>query len=184
MILYLVSEGARVGLVGKNGLTVADMANGPRERIQPFPDTSRCSRSWVRRTRTAACPADAREATEHTELLGHGEHGGISHKEHKDHQGLCVLRALRGRVSPSSFDRRMEQAAGQDVMGFPWLVGGFGEEYPSSDSRGHRAHGGCRPQRTRRSPRPCVSVIFVAETSVISVPSVATFLRVLSGQVL
>jgi ankyrin repeat protein len=39
MILYLVSKGARVDLVGTNGLTVADMANGPRERIQPFPET-------------------------------------------------------------------------------------------------------------------------------------------------
>jgi ankyrin repeat protein len=39
MILYLVSKGARLDLVGKNGLTVADMANGPRERIQPFPET-------------------------------------------------------------------------------------------------------------------------------------------------
>jgi ankyrin repeat protein len=39
MILYLVSKGARVDLVGKNGMTTADMANGPRERIQPFPET-------------------------------------------------------------------------------------------------------------------------------------------------
>jgi ankyrin repeat protein len=39
LIEYLVSRGARVDLVGKNGLTAADMANGPRERIQPFPDT-------------------------------------------------------------------------------------------------------------------------------------------------
>jgi ankyrin repeat protein len=39
MILYLVSKGARVDLVGNNGLTAADMANGPRERIQPFPET-------------------------------------------------------------------------------------------------------------------------------------------------
>jgi ankyrin repeat protein len=39
MIRYLRSKGARVDLVGKNGLTAADMANGPRERIQPFPDT-------------------------------------------------------------------------------------------------------------------------------------------------
>jgi ankyrin repeat protein len=39
MIEYLVSNGARVDFVGKNGLTAADMANGPRERIQPFPDT-------------------------------------------------------------------------------------------------------------------------------------------------
>jgi hypothetical protein len=29
----------RVDLVGKNGRTAADMANGPRERIQPFPET-------------------------------------------------------------------------------------------------------------------------------------------------
>jgi ankyrin repeat protein len=39
MILYLVSKGAKVDMVGKNGLTVADMANSPRERIQPFPET-------------------------------------------------------------------------------------------------------------------------------------------------
>jgi ankyrin repeat protein len=39
MIEYLVSKGARVDLVGRNGLTAADMANGPRERIQPFPET-------------------------------------------------------------------------------------------------------------------------------------------------
>jgi ankyrin repeat protein len=39
MILYLVSKGARVDLVGKNGMTTVDMANGPRERIQPFPET-------------------------------------------------------------------------------------------------------------------------------------------------
>jgi len=39
MILYLVSKGARLDLIGKNGLTPADMANGPRERIQPFPET-------------------------------------------------------------------------------------------------------------------------------------------------
>jgi ankyrin repeat protein len=39
MILYLVSKGARLDLVGKNGLNVADMANSPRERIQPFPET-------------------------------------------------------------------------------------------------------------------------------------------------
>jgi ankyrin repeat protein len=39
MVRYLVSKGARVDLVGKNGVTVADIANGPRERIQPFPET-------------------------------------------------------------------------------------------------------------------------------------------------
>jgi ankyrin repeat protein len=39
MILYLVSKGARVDLVGKNGVTSVDMANSPRERIEPFPET-------------------------------------------------------------------------------------------------------------------------------------------------
>jgi ankyrin repeat protein len=39
LILYLVSKGADVTIVGKNGETVADMANGPRQRIQPFAET-------------------------------------------------------------------------------------------------------------------------------------------------
>ena len=39
MILYLVSKGARVDLVGKNGVTSVDMANSPRERVEPFPET-------------------------------------------------------------------------------------------------------------------------------------------------
>ena len=39
MILYLVSKGAKPDAVSKNGTTVADMANGPRQRIQPFPET-------------------------------------------------------------------------------------------------------------------------------------------------
>ncbi len=39
MILYLVSKGARPDAVANNGSTVADMANGPRQRIQPYPDT-------------------------------------------------------------------------------------------------------------------------------------------------
>jgi len=39
MILYLVSKGARIDAVSKSGLTVADMANGPRQRIQPYPET-------------------------------------------------------------------------------------------------------------------------------------------------
>ncbi|HYV62989.1 MAG TPA: ankyrin repeat domain-containing protein [Bryobacteraceae bacterium] len=39
MILYLVAHGARVDLVGKNGVTTADIANSPRERIEPFPET-------------------------------------------------------------------------------------------------------------------------------------------------
>jgi len=39
MILYLVSRGARVDAVSRNKMTVADMANGPRERLQPYPET-------------------------------------------------------------------------------------------------------------------------------------------------
>jgi len=39
MILFLVSRGARLDAVAKNGNTVADMANGPRQRVQPFAET-------------------------------------------------------------------------------------------------------------------------------------------------
>ena len=39
MILYLVSKGARVDAVSRGGVTIADMANGPRQRIQPYPET-------------------------------------------------------------------------------------------------------------------------------------------------
>jgi ankyrin repeat protein len=39
MVLYLVSKGARVDAVTRNGVTVADMANGPRQRIQPYAET-------------------------------------------------------------------------------------------------------------------------------------------------
>jgi ankyrin repeat protein len=39
MILYLVSKGAKVDAVSKTGQTTADMANGPRQRIQPYPET-------------------------------------------------------------------------------------------------------------------------------------------------
>ncbi len=39
MILYLISKGANVNAVSKNGTTVADMANGPRQRVQPYAAT-------------------------------------------------------------------------------------------------------------------------------------------------
>jgi ankyrin repeat protein len=39
MILYLVSKGADVTVVNREGHTTADMANGPVQRIQPFPET-------------------------------------------------------------------------------------------------------------------------------------------------
>ncbi|HVS63710.1 MAG TPA: ankyrin repeat domain-containing protein [Thermoanaerobaculia bacterium] len=38
MILYLVFHGADVTAVARSGETVADMANGPVQRIQPFPE--------------------------------------------------------------------------------------------------------------------------------------------------
>ncbi len=39
MITYLVSKGADVTLVNRGGQTTVDMANGPVQRIQPFPET-------------------------------------------------------------------------------------------------------------------------------------------------
>ena len=37
-ILYLVSKGADVTKVNREGQTVADMANGPVQRVQPWPE--------------------------------------------------------------------------------------------------------------------------------------------------
>ncbi len=39
LILYLVEQGADVTLVSRAGQTTVDMANGPVQRIQPFPET-------------------------------------------------------------------------------------------------------------------------------------------------
>ena len=39
MILYLVSKGADVKQLNREGKTTVDMANGPVQRISPFPDT-------------------------------------------------------------------------------------------------------------------------------------------------
>lgn len=39
LIEYLVSQGADVTLVSRRGQTTADMANGPVQRVQPFPET-------------------------------------------------------------------------------------------------------------------------------------------------
>lgn len=39
MIRYLVSKGADVKAVSRNGRTVVDMANGPVQRLRPFPET-------------------------------------------------------------------------------------------------------------------------------------------------
>ena len=38
-ILYLVSKGADVTKINREGNTTADMANGPVQRVQPFPET-------------------------------------------------------------------------------------------------------------------------------------------------
>ncbi|MGH9322137.1 MAG: ankyrin repeat domain-containing protein [Vicinamibacteria bacterium] len=39
MILYLVSKGCDVTAVSRTGQTTADMANGPVQRVSPFPAT-------------------------------------------------------------------------------------------------------------------------------------------------
>ena len=39
MILYLVSKGADVKKVNRRGQTTVDMANGPVQRTQPYPET-------------------------------------------------------------------------------------------------------------------------------------------------
>ena len=39
MILYLVSKGADVKKVNRDGQTTVDMANGPVQRTQPYPET-------------------------------------------------------------------------------------------------------------------------------------------------
>ena len=39
LIEYLVSKGADVTLVARTGQTTVDMANGPQQRVQPFPET-------------------------------------------------------------------------------------------------------------------------------------------------
>lgn len=41
MILFLVSKGADVKAINREGQTTADMANGPVQRTQPFPETIR-----------------------------------------------------------------------------------------------------------------------------------------------
>lgn len=39
MIRYLVEKGADVTFVSRRGQTTVDMANGPQQRVQPFPET-------------------------------------------------------------------------------------------------------------------------------------------------
>ena len=39
MILYLVENGCDVTAVSRSGQTTADLANGPVQRVSPFPET-------------------------------------------------------------------------------------------------------------------------------------------------
>ncbi len=39
MIVYLISKGANVRAVNRHGQTTVDVANGPVQRVQPFPET-------------------------------------------------------------------------------------------------------------------------------------------------
>jgi len=38
LIRYLVEQGADVTVVARNGRTTVDMANGPVQRVQPYPE--------------------------------------------------------------------------------------------------------------------------------------------------
>ena len=38
MILYMVEKGADVMVVSRKGETTVDMANGPVQRVQPYPE--------------------------------------------------------------------------------------------------------------------------------------------------
>ena len=57
-ILYLVSKGADVTKVNREGQTTADMANGPVQRVQPCPEALAVLRSSARRTTTSASPVN------------------------------------------------------------------------------------------------------------------------------
>jgi ankyrin repeat protein len=39
LVKYLVSKGADVTAVSRSGQTTADLANGPVQRVQPYPET-------------------------------------------------------------------------------------------------------------------------------------------------
>ena len=55
MIQYLVSKGADVTKVNRAGQTTVDMANGPVQRTQPYPETIKLLEGLARRTTTSAC---------------------------------------------------------------------------------------------------------------------------------
>ena len=49
LIRYLVSKGADVTAVARSGQTTVDMANGPVQRVQPYPRDDRAAREPRRR---------------------------------------------------------------------------------------------------------------------------------------
>ena len=55
MISYLVEKGADPKAVNREGQTTVDMANGPVQRTQPYPETIELLEGWARRTITSAC---------------------------------------------------------------------------------------------------------------------------------
>ena len=55
MILYLVSKGADVKAVNREGQTTADMANGPVQRTQPYPEARRAAREARREEQPQVC---------------------------------------------------------------------------------------------------------------------------------
>ena len=59
-INYLVSKGADVKRVNREGNTTVDMANGPVQRTQPYPETIKLLESLARRTITGASHAKER----------------------------------------------------------------------------------------------------------------------------
>jgi ankyrin repeat protein len=56
MIKYLVSKGANVKAVNREGNNIADMANGPVQRVEPYPETLKLLETYS--IRTSASPAD------------------------------------------------------------------------------------------------------------------------------
>ena len=62
MIDYLVSKGADVTRVNREGQSTADMANGPVQRTQPYPEALKLLEKLGAKNTTSACRAEARRA--------------------------------------------------------------------------------------------------------------------------
>ena len=118
MILYLVSKGARVDLVGKNGVTSVDMASSPRERGEPFPRRSSCSRAWGRRARgvcrlrrAAECCEfhSAPEFAEHIPTADHSAREVANEVLERTHHGAG--RSSTARIADSAAARTSRRSA-------------------------------------------------------------------------